>query len=98
MATDMTVANTIRDQIGGRALMMIGAKDLQGDAKSLRFRIGRNAKTVTHVRVTLTPADLYEVVFIRARGLNVTEIAREEIYAEDLHRSIERNTGLYTSL
>ena len=98
MATDMTVANTIRTQIGGRALMMIGAKDLAGDAKSLRFRIGRNAKTVTHVTVTLTPADLYEIVFIRARGSKITEVAREEIYADDLHRSIERNTGLYTSL
>lgn len=98
MATDMTVANTIREQIGTRAMFMIGAKDLMGDEKSLRFRIGRNAKTVTHVKVTLTPADLYEIVFIRARGSKVTEVAREEIYVEDLHRSIERNTGLYTSL
>ena len=94
----MTVAQTIADQIGGKALYMLGAKNLidHGDALSLRVR---GSRTVNYIKVTLTPADLYDVEFGKVHGTSYKVKATEEgIYADMLHDSIERNTGLYTSL
>lgn len=94
-----TVAETIRDQIGFRALRMMGAKDFTGDQNSLTFRIGRNAKSVTHVRVVLTPDDLYEVVFYRVRGTSIKEVSKEEmVYSDSLLPTLTSHTGLYTTL
>jgi len=96
----MTVANTIKDQLGFRALWMIGAKRLSGDEKSLTFAIGRNAKAVTHVRITLTPLDLYDVEFLWCRaGSDIKTRDREDgIYCDMLRAAISRGTGLVTSL
>jgi hypothetical protein len=93
------VAKTIASQIGNRAFMMIGAKNLVGGDNYLRFRIGRNAKSVNIVTVTLTPADTYDVEYGSLRGTSYKVKASEAgIYADMLHASIERNTGMYTSL
>ena len=67
--TDMTVARSILDQLGGaRFVAMTGARELVGSADSLTFKIGVNPKRVRQVRVTLTPADLYSVTFFRIGG------------------------------
>lgn len=93
-------ASTIRDQIGRRALMMIGAKDLLvTETGGLQLRIGANAKKVTHVVVELATDDTYTVVFSSRRGIRYAELAREDgLYFDQLCDSITRNTGLYTSL
>lgn len=100
--TDMTTANEIARQIGNRAFTMLGAKNLVGDEKSLTFKIGRNAKRVTHIKVTLTPADLYDVEFIkvgRAPGYKVETLAKTEgAFFDMLHELIETHTGMATSL
>ena len=97
--TDLAVANTIRTQLGQRALFMLGAKNLAGDSNSLGFRIGRNAKTVNAIRITLDPCDTYTIRFIRVRGSKITTVAEcSDVYADALHATIERQTGLYTSL
>jgi hypothetical protein len=97
--TDMTIANTIRSQIGRKALFMLGAKNLVGSKDGLTFKVGRNAKGVTHVKVTLTPLDLYNVEFIRVWGTKITPKAEcAGIYVDMLHAAIEEHTGMYTSL
>jgi len=97
--SDMTVANTILDQIGRRALVMIGAKQMVGDEKSVHFRIGKNARSVTHVVVTLDPSDTYSLTFLRARGVTVKEVSSASfVYNDQLRTVIEHHTGLYTSL
>ena len=64
--TDMTVARSILDQLGGaRFVAMTGAREFVGSADSLTFKIGVNPKRVSQVRVTLTSADLYSVTFFR---------------------------------
>ena len=64
--TDMTVARSILDQLGGERFVAItGARELVGSADSLTFKLGVNPKRVSQVRVTLTPADLYSVTFFR---------------------------------
>ena len=52
MATDMTVANEILRQLGGREFIrMTGAKSLTGDASSLSMSIARNASGATRLKV-----------------------------------------------
>lgn len=95
----MTIANTIKDQIGHRALYMIGAKNLLDHDGALSFKIGRNSKSVNYIKITLTPADLYDITFSWVTKNGIKERSREEgIYFDMLRGAIERNTGMYTSL
>lgn len=103
--TNMEVANTIRDQIGHRALFMLGASNLLGTENSLEFKIGRNAKGVTHIKITLDPSDTYTVEFAKRRMnhktfvLDVKVLAKiDDVYVDMLHSVIEEYTGMYTSL
>ena len=95
----MKVAETIRQQLGNKALFMLGAKALCGGLDSLSFKIGRNDKGVTHIRIRLTPDDLYNVEFLRIRRFEIETLAScDGIYADMLHSVIESETGLYTSM
>ena len=97
----MKTANVIINQLGNRALMMLGAKNLMGlkDDAGLTFKIGRNSKKVTHIRITLTSMDLYDVEYIYVRGTTIkTTNESNSIYNDMLLNDIEVNTGLYTSL
>jgi len=95
---DMTVANTIRDQVGRMALMMMGASMLSGDHRSLQFRIKGSPK-VNSIRIVLDPSDTYTVQFWRLRGINAKLVSEfNDIYAENLRGLIEKETGLYLSL
>lgn len=99
------VAEVIRSQIGNRTFTMLGAKqyvkstNLKGE-HSISFRIGKNVKGVSIVRVTLRKNDTYDVEYGKAvRGAQYKEVSRENgIQAENLNDSIERNTGMATSL
>jgi len=95
-------ANTIVQQLGGgRFRMMTGAKDFvfDGTKKSLTFKIGRNAKGISHVRITLNGRDLYDVEWMSVRGGKVTTKAKDDgIYADMLRDVFENRTGMYTSL
>lgn len=95
----LAVANTIANQIGPMALRMIGAKNLVGNHNSLSFKIGRNAKSVTHLRITLMPSDTYKVEALRIRTTNVSIVeTTDDVYVDSLHTVIESLTGMYTSL
>lgn len=95
-----TIATTILDQLGGRQFcMMTGSKNFMGSAHELQFKVGRNAKGVTHVRVTLRGDDTYDVTYMKVRKFKVTELAKSEgIYCDMLRADFERETGLYTRL
>jgi len=97
--TDQTVAKTIAKQIGNRALTMIGAKNLACDENSLCFKIGRNAKSISHIKITLNGMDLYDMEFLRCNKNGVKIISTENnVYDDMLNSIIEENTGLYTAL
>jgi hypothetical protein len=100
MRAETQVAETIREQIGLRAFFMLGAKDFVSiDCNALQFKIGRNCKAVTHIRVTLTPMDTYKVTFYRIWGASTTvKSESDNVYVESLHQTIEAGTGMYTSL
>jgi hypothetical protein len=99
---DMTVAETIRDQIGVTAMRMINAQVLVGTENSLTFRIMPNEKGVTHIRVKLMSDDLYTCQALNIdfnapidRSLTVVE-EWTGVYFDMLRGFIEDTTGLAT--
>lgn len=96
----MSVARTILDQLGGsRFLMMTGAKNLIGISNGLSFKVGRNAKGVSHVRVTLTDADDYDVEFLACRAGDIkTKSHCAGVYSDNLQSIFTAHTGLDTRL
>jgi len=98
----MSIATIIRDQIGGRAFYMMGARNLVDTGQGLRWQVDRNAKRITHVHVTLDPSDTYTVEFIRvgrAPKRRVETLAsHSDIYCDQLHSVIEAETGMALSL
>jgi len=96
-----TVASIILAQLGGnRFLAMTGAKNLLDHGNALSFRLGRGARDgINYVKVALNADDLYDVEFVRLRG--VDSWARGEalaVHAEDLRRVFTDRTGFETSL
>lgn len=95
----MSVASVIASQIGNKAFTMLGAKNITGDENSLTFKIGRNVKKVTHIKIALNALDLYDMTFYKVRGVNITVLSEHGgIYADMLHDIIETETGLDTKL
>lgn len=96
----LPTANEIARQIGHKALFMLGAKNLLGDAKSLTFKIQGSPKRVTHVRVTLKASDTYEMEFLRCVGTKAPALLARTpyVYADQLCSVIETETALRTSL
>jgi len=100
--TDLTVANTIRDQIGTIAFRLLGAEHLSGDDKSLSFRI-RGSRKVNHVKVELDDNDTYTMTFGKLTASTIKKVGNykvvaklDQIYADMLNQMIETHTGLYT--
>lgn len=100
----LAVTTEIRKQIGRMAEMMIGAKQFAfhfDDAGNvyLIFKVGQNAKKVTHIRITLMPSDTYRMEFIRVYGTKFTVLAdMADVYADSMHAMIELHTELHTGM
>jgi hypothetical protein len=95
MATDMTIATTIRNQIGHRALYMLGAKNIAGTANSLSFKIAKNNSKANYINITLNSMDNYDIEFIRIFKFNREVIKKfENVDAENMHEIIRDTTGL----
>jgi len=100
---DKREANTALDQIGPKALYMIGAKDFifgnSGGKKSLVFKIMRNSKGVSHIRMRLTSLDLYDMEFLAIRAGKIKVKSKEKgVYGDTLRVMIKKNTGLNVKL
>jgi hypothetical protein len=98
--SNLQVAKTILEQLGGnKFIAMTGAKNLVGGETSLSFKIGRNAKKISHVRIELDPSDTYTIKFLRVRKLEVKEVSSfSGVYNDQLQAVFTANTELYTSL
>lgn len=94
---DLAVAEEIRRQIGHKALYMLGAKDLAGDKYSFQFKI-RGSKKWKHIKIFLNGKDLYDITFSTWHGDKLTKKTVNDVYADNLHKVIEEETGLYTKL
>ena len=95
----MQVAKTIQKQLGQKAFVMMGAKNLVGGKDYLSFKIGRNSKGVNYIKITLTPMDLYDIEFGAIRGTTYkVKYEAKGVYADMMHKIIEDNTGMYLKL
>lgn len=98
--TDMTVAKTILQQLGGnKFIVMTGAKDFVGGADYLAFRLPKAKGGINKVRIKLNANDLYDVEYGRIRKLEYKVIATDEgIYEDMLQECFTKATGLDTHL
>jgi len=95
----MNIAQTIVQQLGHKALFMIGAKNLIAGKDYLQMRLGRNAGNWNALKIALNGLDLYDMTFYKIRKLTVTkEKTVDNIYCDQLHDIIESETGMATSL
>jgi hypothetical protein len=102
-ARNVEIATTIAQQLGGgtrRLGAMIGAHGFTAGDSSLSFRFKAKAKNGSNaMRIVLEPSDTYRVEFLSIRGTSVkSKGVFEDVYAEDLKRIFEGETGLYLSL
>ena len=97
--SNLKIAMTIKQQIGNKALFIIGAKNLVAVNNGLAFKIKKNAKGVNYIEIKLNGKDLYDVRYCNVSVKRVKEIAvANDLYDDMLNKSIEENTGLYTKL
>jgi hypothetical protein len=94
--TELIVPQTILAQLGGESFVMTsGATGLVGSADNLTFKLSRNPKRVTHVRVTLTCDGLYDMTFFT---IGKGPQSHDGIHREMLQEVFGANTGLYSAL
>lgn len=96
----LTVAKQIYNSIGGKALYMLGAKHLAGDKNSLSFKISGSPKW-KYIKVALNSKDLFDITFKTWRKKDLSDIKQHtvhDVYIDNLHQIIEKETGLYTKL
>ncbi len=98
MNTNLQVAQTIADQIGHKAFVMMGTRHKLADERSLSFDV-RGSRVYNKVQVTLEPNDTYTVKFFKFWNFElVRDRTVDLVYADGLKQVIEHNTGLYLSL
>lgn len=94
------IAQTIYEQLGGnRFVTMTGARNLVTTGSGLSFRLPKCLNGINCVKIELNALDLYDIKFIRIRGMNVKEVSgRDNIDVSNLKTEVEAATGLYLSL
>jgi hypothetical protein len=108
---DLTVANTILEQLGGggRLKAMTGANTFIGHGSDdkreggLTFRLpgggGFCKDGINLVQIDLRWNDTYTVTFSRIRGSKITEVHKlDDVYCDMLMDIFEKYTGLYLTL
>ena len=94
--TNLTVPQTMLAHLGGESFVkMSGATGLVASADSLTFKLGRNPKRVTHVRVTVTHDGLYDMTFFT---IGKGPQSYDGIHREMLQEVFGANVGLYRTL
>lgn len=94
----MSIATVIRDQLGGKTLFMLGAKNLLDCGDAFSFRI-RGSKAVNYIKITLNAMDTYDMEFGKIWGAKYTVVSlADNIYCDGLHSMIRKETGLATNL
>ena len=101
LESDMSVATTILNQLGGNKFrVMTGAKNFMDHGNALSMRIGRNSSNSNYLKITLNDSDLYDVRFSKVTKMGEEKSVREfnDVYNDMLDEIFESHTGMYTSL
>lgn len=99
---DLQVANTILAQLGGsKFIAMTGVKNLVGSKDSLTMKLPKCGVKAKWLRITLNSLDLYDMEFITQKGkFGDIETVKsfENLYADQMVKSFEQTTKMYTKL
>lgn len=102
MSTNIQIANTILDQLGGnKFIAMTGANNLVAINKGLQFKLPANfAKNkINCVQVILDPSDTYTMKFIQLKKYDVKVLIKiEGVFFDQLQEFFKEKTGLDTRL
>jgi len=95
-----TQAQILLNQLGGnKFIAMTGAKDFGISKEGLSFKIGKNSKGVSHVKIRLSSLDLYDMKFINIRAGNIKIKAEiKGVYCDQLETFFKKYTGMDTRL
>ena len=94
--SNLTASQTILARLGGESFVATsGATGLVAGADSLTFKLGRNPKRVTHVRVTVTHDGLYDLTFFT---IGNGPRSYDGVHGEMLQEVFGANTGLVREL
>lgn len=104
--TNLSVAQTILEQLGGRRFVaMTGASQFMGDVDHIAFKLPPNKSKANKIKITLTPMDTYTIraYRINMRAKSADDICKElqaveDVYADNLQEVFTSMTGLYTRL
>lgn len=91
------VAKTILEQVGGKALFMMGAYCVLYTQNGVQFRI-QGSKKASLIEIVLESSDTYTVRFYKGRAEPKMIKEVSDVYCDSLHSTIESVTGLYLSL
>ena len=93
-------AQTIMKQLGGRRFeMLMGVKSKGVGKDGLILHIGRNPKKISHIIIDLDRGkDLYNITFGKVFKYKFKVVKKlKGIGVEQMHDTIEKNTGLLTT-
>lgn len=96
--TDNSIAITILKQLGGvgRLRAFTGAYNFIALKDGVAFRIKN--RRVNHIKIILNAKDLYDMQFIRIRGVDLKVVKEyNDIYFDQLIPLFEETTGMYLS-
>ena len=99
--SNMTVAKTILEQLGGNKFrMMTGAKNFMGFTEGLVMKIDRNSSNSNYLKITLNSMDTYDMEFAKVTRMGEKKSVTEynNIYNDMLTDQFTAHTGMYTSL
>ena len=96
----MNTAEIILQQLGGSGRLgaMVGANNFATSGPDLQFRI-KGSRKINHIKIELNSMDLYDITFSKLGRVDFKTVSQlDSIYAEDMKRLIESETGLYLSM
>ncbi|WP_255786110.1 hypothetical protein [Mycobacteroides abscessus] len=77
--------------VGARGFLILG--------DGVSFQIMRNPAKLTHVSITLTPADTYRVRFGTLKGVDYNDRkVFDDVHVEQLRETFESTTGLFLTI
>ena len=95
------VAQTIIDQLGRQARVMMGIKHILYSDAAIHFAIGSGSpKKVTKIVIAYEAgSDTYTLRFYAGKGIKIRMLTEVDgVYADGMHRVLESETGFRTSL
>ena len=84
---------------GGKKLKIPQPKDFGIGKDGLHFKIGRNAKSISHVVINLSSMDLYDMKFLRVRAGKIKVVKKVKgVYNDMLGNVFKMHTGMNVRL